>query len=292
MRTLSRTVLLCFLSLTLACSIAYAGPDSPPSLTSYSQLPLHSPGPKTLRFATLEWPPYISKDLPEQGYVAELLREVFLPAGYSVELVYLPWQRAINYITRKEIAGYLPEYYDPDMDSRQCTYSAPFPGGPLTFMHRASDPHFYKSIEDLKRYRIGVVSGYINFKEFDAATFLLKDFSTDDLTNVRKLLMRRVDIIIGDPLTALYLYRKHIDAKGTALGVQHPYIENKPLYVCFNPTHPSVEALLDIFNSRLAELKASGKIKELHTKLMDTYLPTDSRNGTAKNPISVQPRVN
>jgi polar amino acid transport system substrate-binding protein len=251
-----------------------------PSLTSYTQLPMHPPALGTLRFATLEWPPYISSELPGLGYVADVLRETFLPAGYNVELVFLPWKRALSYMSRGDIAGYLPEYYDPAAAETQCTYSDPFPGGPLAFMHRTADPVLFTSVENLRPYRTGVVAGYINFKEFDNAQYLQKDTSPDDLTNLRKLLLNRVDIIIGDPLTVMYLYRTHISEKGSELGIQQPYIENKTLHVCFNKAYSQFETVLPLFNSRLKELERSGRLEELHSTLVQTYLPMTEGTGT------------
>ncbi|MFV0348292.1 MAG: substrate-binding periplasmic protein [Halodesulfovibrio sp.] len=289
--------LLCACFLVYACTIARAEPRHAKepehaghpqgytaSLTSYTQLPAHPPAPGTLRFATLEWPPYISSELPGLGYVADVLREVFLPAGYSVELVFLPWKRALSYMSRKDIAGYLPEYYDPATTKARCVYSAPFPGGPLAFMHRTTTPVLFSSVEDLKPYRTGIVAGYINFKEFDDAHDLQKDPSPDDLTNLRKLLMGRVDIIIGDPVTVMYLYRTHISEKGSELGIQQPYIETKTLHICFNTIHNEFKTILPLFNSRLKELERSGRLEELHNKLMRTYLPPAGDTGAGTMP--------
>lgn len=263
--------------LTVQASHTLAQENTAPTFRTYQTIPNNPPKPKTLRFATLEWPPYISSALPDNGYMAQLLREIFLPAGYSVEIMYLPWQRAVHSLNHADIAGYFPEYFDETIQDKSCIFSESIPGGPLAFVHKTGRTYYYKKLVDLQHHHFGVVSGYINFKEFDEADYLTKDYAPDDLTNIRKLLADRISIIIGDPLVINYLYNTRITPGGKQLEVMHPYLEEKSLYLCFNPKYKDAQAINTVFSTYLAKLKNSGRLKELHDTLINTYMPNSTQ---------------
>ncbi len=237
-------------------------------------LPEAPPPPGTLRFATLEWPPYISPDIPDNGYVANILREIFIPAGYKLELVYLPWQRAVHSLQDPSIAGYLPEYYSQELENGRCLLSEGFPGGPITFLFKQGRIPDFSTLQALRSYRIGVVEGYVNYRAFDQAQYLTKDYATDDVSNLRKLLAGRVDLIIGDPLVLNYLYSQQQGGNTEPLSVLHPYPEMKQFHICFNPKYDNAEQLRALFSEGLAETRASGRLQELHDAAMQTYMPT------------------
>ena len=48
---------------------------------------------QTLHISAGEWPPYLSSQLPQQGVMAHLLRDVLADEGYQVEFRFLPWPR-------------------------------------------------------------------------------------------------------------------------------------------------------------------------------------------------------
>ena len=55
-----------------------------------------------------------------------------------------------------------------------------------------------QSVEDLVNYRIGVVDGYHYTQEFDNNQDIKKLVSAGTTVNLRRLLLKRVDLIIGD----------------------------------------------------------------------------------------------
>lgn len=49
---------------------------------------------KLVRIASGEWPPFIGSDLPNYGFVGEIITQAFTKQGYQVEFQFLPWARA------------------------------------------------------------------------------------------------------------------------------------------------------------------------------------------------------
>ncbi|MBA4369803.1 MAG: amino acid ABC transporter substrate-binding protein, partial [Desulfobacterium sp.] len=106
-----------------------------------------------LSFATLEWEPYIGKNLPNQGYVAEIVKLAYEKAGYRVEYKFMPWARVVMMTKNGKFDGYLPEYYAEEL-RENFLVSDPFPGGPLGLFKRKNETIVYKTIQDLKPYKI------------------------------------------------------------------------------------------------------------------------------------------
>jgi polar amino acid transport system substrate-binding protein len=74
----------------------------------------------------------------------------------------------------------------------------PFRTGTTVFMVRKDSPIAFERLEDLTSYRIGVVDGFSYEPTFDAATYLDKLPSSSNVVNFRRLILGRVDVIIGD----------------------------------------------------------------------------------------------
>jgi polar amino acid transport system substrate-binding protein len=221
--------------------------------------------------ATLEWPPYSGSYLDRQGYASEVVRQAFAASGMDTRLHFFPWERAIRSMKHHGYAGYTPEYYSETR--RDCLFSAPFPAGPLfLFQLRGRNLH-YTSLDDLRGLRIGTVSGYVNTDAFDSAEFLLKDPAVDDVSNLRKLLAGRVDVIVGDALTLRFLLTRELGLPAGTIEPLEPPLDNKSLHVCFNPQHPAAGDYISAFNRGLEQMRHNGTLKALHSRLYDAYMP-------------------
>ncbi|ANW25516.1 hypothetical protein BA953_15630 [Vibrio coralliilyticus] len=51
---------------------------------------------KTVTMVTDEWPPFFSEYLPKNGVSSEIVREALARKGYTLELVFVPWARAME----------------------------------------------------------------------------------------------------------------------------------------------------------------------------------------------------
>ncbi len=54
--------------------------------------------------STLEWPPYISPSIKNDGYVAKLVTRAFELGNGNVNYTFLPWARAL--LSVKKACGY------------------------------------------------------------------------------------------------------------------------------------------------------------------------------------------
>lgn len=196
---------------------------------------------QTIRLASLEWPPYMGSELPQNGLSAVVAQAVIKKMGRHVEIDYFPWARAMLLGgTDPRYEGYFPSYYT-DERATHCHFSAPVGVSTLGLAYLKDAPMQWNSIEDLSNKNLAVVNGYSNGKELDAAIAQGKqksDISPTDLHALRKLILHRVDAVVIDKLVLRYLLATEPSIKPMATQIEfhsRPLAE-LTLHVCFKPT--------------------------------------------------------
>lgn len=216
----------------------------------------------TVKLNTLDWEPYIGEKMTGNGFVATLVNEAFAASGYAVEFSFQPWVRAKATAKEGKADGCVPEYYLQE-DLADFFISDPFPGGPLGFMKRKTDKVTFAKLEDLKGLKIGVVRGYVNTEEFDKADYLSKEEANDDITNLRKLLAGRLDLVVIDKFVGLYLMQQMLPESADKVEFVVPSLEEKTLHVLISKKTADAEAKMKAFNDGLKTVKDSGKLDAL-----------------------------
>jgi len=242
-----------------ACQSAPTPPPTPP-LTPIS--PTISSDEHIIRLATLDWPPYVGEVLPQYGFTTAIVSEAFKRAGYEVKVDFMPWTRVLQETEAGNYDAAYPEYYS---EERVKTFflSDPLASGPLGFYKRKADNITYTKLDDLKPYRIGVVLGYINTPEFDAADYLKKEATNSDEQNLRKLLLGRIDLVVIDKFVAQYLIKTSIpEAVGTLEFMEPPLLEQS-LYVIFSRQVAGSEQKLQAFNAALKTMREDGTLERI-----------------------------
>lgn len=224
-----------------------------------------------IRLASLEWAPYVGANLPQQGYAADVVRSACARSGYSVEIDFLPWARAVIEALRGNYDGLMPEYFDHSREG-SFVYSAPFPGGPVGLYRRRdraidfrTDPrrNMNQALRELIGLRIGVVRDYLNTADFDRADFLTKVEAASDEANLDQLVAGRVDLIVADREVANYLLRTSRTDAADALVPIEPPLENKSLYVAWSRRAPQADAMRAACDAGLAAMRADGSLAKL-----------------------------
>lgn len=236
-----------------------------------------------VRLASLEWEPYIGTRMPDQGYVAALIRAAYADQGVQVEIEFYPWARALHLARTGAVDGLMPEYFNPSREA-EFEYSDAFPGGPLVLYKRrahaiafSTDPgkHQDAALRALKARRFGVVRGYLNTPVFDAATYLIKEEANDDATNLRKLVYGRIDLAVIDRRVAEHLIRTDYPGYATQIEPMDPPLADIPLYIAFSRKAPRMRGSLAAFNKGLAAMRADGRVDALYQRYI--LKPTTAR---------------
>ena len=205
---------------------------------------------KTISFAAIEWPPYTSVAFEDKGLLADIASKAFEKMGYQVSIQFMSWARVMNEVKEGRIDAAIGAYFSEER-ANDFYYSDPIYASPLVFCQRKDVSIQYTNLRDLAGYRIGVVRGYVNSAEFDAAEFLTKDPVNTDALNLKKLLKKRVDLIVIDAMTATHILRTTMPNELDQLEFLRPTLEEKKIYLLFSKKVTGIEKKLDDINQGL-----------------------------------------
>jgi len=229
---------------------------------------------KKVTLATLDWPPYIGPGMLNNGYVSEIAVEAFKRVGYAAVVEFYPWARSVKLTRKGRRDGLFPKYYDKIWE-KDYVFSDPMPGGPVGFYKRkdkkiaySGDPATNQTevLRALKQYKFGVVRGYSNTPEFDAADFLKKEQAESDEVNLKRLYLDRVQLICIDKFVAKYVIGKKFPKYAEALEFMEPPLKYQPLFIAFSRLAKNYEQKLKDFNAGLKEITDDGTLKKIMNK--------------------------
>lgn len=240
---------------------------------------------KNVHLLTLEWEPYVGSRMPGNGYTAEIVSRAFTKAGYAVTISFHAWDAAMAIAARGEADGIFPAYHEKRRE-KHFLFSQPFAESPLGLCRRKyfqtqsptgvseksgidiqfiTDPRIdpTQALMDLKEYSFGVVKGYANTPEFDAAEFLAKVTAKSDEDNMAHLLRDRVNLIVIDRYVARNIIVKKFPWHSDKVEFMHPPLQVKKLYLAVAKEANGAEKKLKDFNAGLAILIEDGILEKL-----------------------------
>ena len=234
---------------------------------------------KIINLATLNWPPYISEDVCNKGWVFQFTVAILVSKGYQVNIHFYPWARSVMLVEQGKMDVLFPEYFiessapsDAVLGKKRrelLALSNKFAGGDLSLLKRKGYSfNLQADLGNLKGKIIGVVRGYQNTPEFDAMMDA-KQFAVveavDELQLVKLLVAKRVDLIIGDPSVFTYsvnysnLSNRNKQALLNSIEKIKPALKYNHLYYAISNNYPLRHQLLDDINLALLEFQQSGE---------------------------------
>ena len=214
---------------------------------------------RNITLATLDWQPYVGSDMKNYGFNAEIITEALKQVGYTVNIEFMPWDDVISKTRQGLYDGAFPEYYSKER-SENFVYSSFFSNSLLGFYKRKESNITYKTLHDLKPYKIGIVTGYINTEEFDSATYLKKVESDSDLESLKKLISGEVDLIIIDKLVAQYIIRNDLPEAAGRLEFVDPPLVIHPLFLILPKKLTNSEQIKNDFNKGFDIISHNGTV--------------------------------
>lgn len=221
----------------------------------------------SIRLSGQEYPPYIGERLPFNGIMSRLVTEAFARANVKVSYVFYPNNRAISAVRNGAVdasLGWAPSaerLRDLKYSERVLTINMVF------YYNTAARPRWDGRLASLAPYRIGTTVGNFYSDEFNA---LLEsgnfhaDTAGDDLSNLRKLQVRRIDLFPIEAEVGAYLLARHFPAEARAqFAYLLPPFWSAPLHVVVWRGHPQADELVARFNRGLHALRASGDFERL-----------------------------
>ncbi len=224
-------------------------------LTAYGAEP-------TVKIATGEWPPFMSKNLTNYGFITHIVTESFAMEGVKAEYLFYPWARAMQNVKRGEVNASSAWYCSKERE-QSFLFSDPLFLEQQVFFHLADNPFDWKTIDDLKGKRIGATIGYFYGEDFkkgeDSKLYEVERVSSDEI-NFKKLLAGRIDAALASLFVGNDILKKNFSPKDISKITSHSQpIHNGPLHLIF-PKTTNGKKWLTVFNKGLGKMKAGGRI--------------------------------
>lgn len=220
-----------------------------------------------------EWMPFNGKpgsDTP--GFMVEVLKEIFESQGYVINYRIMPWNRSLKQVKGGHYDGVIGATF----------FEAPgfvFPEEPLytmppdNFYVLDTTGWRYTGIESLESVRIGYMIEYdcgdekINaYLEKNKGTVHVQiaggDNPLDD--NIKKLFTGRLDTLIASPPVLSWKLKAMNIAPGRIISAGVLGTTTDPnIYAAFSPAKETSKKYADMFDKKMKELRASGRLEEL-----------------------------
>lgn len=221
---------------------------------------------KIITAAADPYPPFVDQTDPQEGLSLAIIRAAYKTQGYTVKMEFVPWARAKSH-TIDGKNDILPDVWSNEENRKTMVFSEPYAVNTIKFIKNVDDPFDYTGIESLKGKKIGTIKGYGYSDDFKEPKGFVREDVSDLITNIKKLLAKRIDLTLEDEIVAKVQIAKTDPSLLSRITFVEKAFDSKNLYVASGLANPRHQEIIDAFNKGLAEIKANGEF----TKIMESY---------------------
>jgi polar amino acid transport system substrate-binding protein len=220
---------------------------------------------QTIRIVADPWPPFGGSELPKGGISLDVIATVLRRAGYDVETVIVPWQRALDGVKNGtyDVLGNI--FYSTEL-AQQLAFSAPFFETEVRFMQRRGANLKFSDLDSLRPYEIAVGAGYLYESAFDAADYLQKTDVTEVIQGARMVASGRVDLTLDSIDVLEYIINTQAPEIGPQVEILPNRLTVRKLHMAVRLDLPERNQLISDFNRVLKQMREEGALDELLAK--------------------------
>ncbi len=216
-----------------------------------------------LPMATGEWVPFTSASMKDYGQFTKRVSIVCKEMGVEPEFIFYPWPRCFDSVEKGRVWAAFPYSYTKKRAQRvwfsdmlSCSKTVFF------YYSRGKPPREYRfdSLKDLKRYKIGGVSGYFYEESFKKAG-LQVDYVNKEINGMEKLKLGRIDLMPVNDLVGWNLVKTKFPADAANFKTLARPLSVDPLRLIISKDFPGSKILFDRFNRALRRCIDKGLIK-------------------------------
>ena len=217
---------------------------------------------KQISLCSYEWPPHHGKMLKNEGYTAEIIKQIFEPQGYKIKKEFYPWKRAQKYATEGKVCNAITEIYFNNKRLESYWFGAPYSAHEVYLFALKSHPvKEFNNLKELSKYTIGFNRGGKFTKEFDTADYLTKKETNGYENGLKLLSKKRIDFFVSARSVALFEAQKLViqdDIHTVGKPLKRAYV-----HMAFSKKDPKNLIRLQHYNEGLFLLHKNGKFKEI-----------------------------
>jgi len=221
---------------------------------------------ETLSIRSDLWPPY--NDDPKSikpGYMINILLEIFLPQGYTLDYQQLSWTESLEAVRKGQFNAVIGATKDdaPDFIFPKESFGI----SDTAFFVKGGSKWKYTGKASLEKIRLGVIESYAYNEELDAyikankgTKRIVEGTGDEPLTELIRMLQNgEIDAIVEDTNV---MFGRLISGKipmGSITAAGNCK-EKSTLYVAFSPKNPKSKELAAKFDAGIKALRSSGKL--------------------------------
>ncbi len=216
------------------------------------------------------YPPYINGE-NNDAFLTKIVLTAFKLGNVDVSQSEVPNNRAISGVTQGLYEGSYGWGYTEERASKLLYSNKPIYSLRIVFFQRVNELYNWEKLNDLHAYTLGAVQGNFYSDEFTRLQNrgeLIVDYAPSDVSNFRKLLSGRVDLLPIDLDTGNYILQKHfrVEERHKLIAQVKP-LSVVPVYVVTNKNLPQAKELMQRFDLGFQQLSESGQL----AKIIETY---------------------
>lgn len=212
-----RTYVLLPLSIFYACISVHS---------SSAQTPRHE-----IQISMIEYPPLAGSNLENHGFLPDLAKQVFLKLGYEIKITFKPWKRAYEDLKNGVDDAILAMWYREER-KKHFKYGPVLYFSELVFIQSAHQEKVSLP-ENLSSYRLGITRGSSPPKEYLINAKYI-EHSKDELTNIKKLSVGRIDIAYVETAVFKKLLKTKLYSKKDQFRIVKNSTVHEPLHLTFS----------------------------------------------------------
>lgn len=216
---------------------------------------------RELQLVATNYPPFYADNLPEQGGVAQVVKEAFKRQGYDASLKFYPFARAALLVKTGQADAIVGLWYRKERE-QWAQYSAPIQPVQIVFYKRKDHSLSFSQLSDLKPYTIGIGRGYANPPEIFAAGLTTEESNSDEM-NLKKLFLKRIDLILIGNNLARYLIKKGPVEYADAFEPVGQPIATEVFHLGVSLAIADHQQLVADFNQGLISMKNDGRLSTI-----------------------------
>lgn len=213
---------------------------------------------RELTLVATNYPPFYTSELADQGGVALVVKEAFKRRGYHASVKFYPFARAALLVKTGQADGIIGLWYRKERE-QWAHYSDPIQAVQIVFFKRKDNPLHFSQLSELKPFTIGIGRGYANPPEIAAAGLTTEEGNSDEM-NLKKLFLKRIDLVLIGYNLAQYLIKQHGDEYLNALEQVGEPIATEVFHLGVSLAVADQATLVDEFNKGLESMAQDGRL--------------------------------
>lgn len=212
---------------------------------------------KNLISVSSNWPPYIDNNSKTKGICMEIIREAYKTQNFTVEILIVPWSRAVNGVIEGTY-DILPDVWYTEQRSKDLYFSAPILINTIKIISRKNDNFNYIDINSLKEKKVGYVRGFSYSQEFEDSDIFEKIPANYFIQNIYQLLSNKIDLTLEDELVAIKILKDENPKLLDEVKFSNIDFNTNYLYIACGYRNPKHKEIIESFNKGLDIIKLNG----------------------------------